>query len=275
MFTEKTIGFIGGGNMGGAMINGLIKSGMIDPKYIIVADLDENRLQQLADEHGIATTTDNKEVCGWSDILIISVKPQVIDKILTPKDAANRDFILSVAAGVPIQRLKELFSNPAIVRCMPNTPAMIGQGMAVWTATDAVNDLRREQAGAMLGCLGRQVYVSEESLLDAATALSGSGPAYVFLMIEAMIEAGVHMGFSRTASQEIVLQTFKGSVEYAIHSGENIAVLRNQVTSSAGTTAEALYHMEKEGLRHAIARGVWAAFERSVNLGGGKGRNPG
>lgn len=157
---------------------------------------------------------------------------------------------------------------------MPNTPAMVGQGMSVWTATPEVDELLRTQAGAILNSLGQQVFVEEEGLLDAATAISGTGPAYVLLLMEVMIDVGVHLGFSRRIAEQLVLQTVKGTAEYAALSEQHVAILRNQVTSPSGTTAEALYHMEKEGLRHALARGIWAAYERSVKLGGGQGRNP-
>jgi pyrroline-5-carboxylate reductase len=275
MFTDKTIGFIGSGNMGSAMINGLIASRTLEPTQIITSDVNADRLKQLEADFGIHTTLDNNLVAGRADILVISVKPQVVDKILTPGAASECDFILSIAAGVSIENLRATFQNPRIVRSMPNTPAMIGQGMAVWTATLEVDEARKEQAALILGSLGEQVFVGDEGLLNAATAISGSGPAYVFLLMEIMIDVGVHMGFSRAMAEKLVLQTVKGSVEYAQTSGQHVAMLRNQVTSPAGTTAEALYHMEKEGLRHALARGIWAAYERSVQLGGGQGRNPG
>lgn len=274
MFTDKTLGFIGSGNMGGAMINGLIASQTLQPAQIIASDVNPDRLKQLETDFGIQTTLDNGLVAARADILVISVKPQVIGKILAANDAGDCDFILSIAAGVSIENLQAVFNNPRIVRSMPNTPAMIGQGMAVWTATPEVTDSYKDQAAAILGSLGQQIFVADEGLLDAATAISGTGPAYVFLLMEIMIDVGVHLGFSRTVAEKLVLQTVKGTVEYALTSGQHVAVLRNQVTSPAGTTAEALYHMEKEGLRHALARGIWAAYERSVRLGGGEGRNP-
>lgn len=274
MFDGKTIGFIGSGNMGSAMMNGLIQSRTLDPKQIIASDVNPDRLKQLTADYGVNTTVDNREVATQADILIVSVKPQVVAKILKQGDAADCDFILSIAAGVAISTLQQAIGNPRVVRCMPNTPAMIGQGMSVWTATAEVGETHKAQAGAILGSLGQQVFVEDEGLLDAATAISGSGPAYVFLLMEIMVDVGVHLGFSRRVAEQIVLQTVKGTADYAAVSQEHLAMLRNQVTSPAGTTAEALYHMEKEGLRHALARGIWAAYERSVKLGGGQGRNP-
>jgi pyrroline-5-carboxylate reductase len=274
MFDNKTIGFIGSGNMGTAMIAGLINSHTVQPDQIIASDVNLDKLKELSTDYGIHTSVNNASVAERADILVISVKPQVVEHILAHGDAADCDFILSIAAGISIEKLVRTFVNPRVVRCMPNTPAMIGQGISVWTATDDVDDLARDQASAILSSLGQQVFVDDESLLDAATAISGTGPAYVFLLMEIMIDVGVHLGFSRRVAEQLVLQTVKGSVEYAITSKQHVAILRNQVTSPAGTTAEAMYHMEKEGLRHALARGIWAAYERSVQLGGGKGRNP-
>jgi pyrroline-5-carboxylate reductase len=166
------------------------------------------------------------------------------------------------------------------VRVMPNTPARIGQGISVWTATAEVPDKQRQQASLLLGALGKEIYVDDEDYLDMATALSGTGPAYVYLFMEAMIDAGVHLGFSRHVAEELVFQTVRGSVEYAMASGEHLSMLRNQVTSPGGTSAEAIYHLEKGSLRTVVARAIWAAYQRSVGLGGGRkvsrlaGRHP-
>jgi len=267
MFQEKIIGFVGAGNMGSAMIGGLVRGGVLLPAQIIAADPSAERLAFLAGEFGIQTTADNQELAQKAHILVISVKPQVVKDVLPTDTAQQCDFILSIAAGVTIQQLVNQFGSNRVVRCMPNTPAMVGAGMSVWTATPDVSHAQRDQAAAILGALGEQLFVGKESLLDAATALSGSGPAYVFLVMEAMIDAGVHLGFSRAESEKLVLQTVKGAALYAEQSGAHVAVLRNQVTSPAGTTAEALYHMEQLGLRHALARGILAAYERSIALG--------
>jgi len=153
------------------------------------------------------------------------------------------------------------------VRVMPNTPAQIGMGISVWTATEATTDVQRQQALALLTALGEEVYVDDEGYLDMATALSGTGPAYVFLLMEAMVDAGVHLGFSRHVSERLVIATLRGSVEYARQSPRHLAALRNQVTSPGGTSAEALYHLEKGGLRTVLSRAIWAAYQRSRSLG--------
>lgn len=274
MFDNKTIGFIGAGNMGQAMIKGLIASKTVTPQQIIAADVNTSALAALKDAYIIQTTTDNKHAAQQADILILSVKPQIMP-LLDIQDAASTcEYVLSIAAGVSVSEIVSRFNHQVVVRVMPNTPAMIGQGMSVWTATDDLTQAQHEQTRVILSALGEELYVTNETLLDAATAISGSGPAYVFLFLEAMIEAGVHLGFSRHQAQTLALQTLKGAALYAEASELPAATLRNQVTSPAGTTAEALYHMEKEGLRHAVARGVWAAYQRSVLLGGGTPRNP-
>jgi pyrroline-5-carboxylate reductase len=150
---------------------------------------------------------------------------------------------------------------------MPNTPAQIGLGISVWTATPATSEQQREQSLSMLQALGEELYVGDESYLDMATAISGTGPAYVFLLMEAMVDAGVHLGFSRHVSERLVIETLRGSVEYARQSPKHLAALRNQVTSPGGTSAEAIYHLEKGGLRTVLSRAIWAAYQRSRTLG--------
>jgi pyrroline-5-carboxylate reductase len=168
-----------------------------------------------------------------------------------------------------MRRIADDLLNARVVRAMPNTPGQIGQGITVWTAAPGVQELQHRQAEALLGALGEQIYVEEERFLDMATALSGTGPAYVFLFMEALVDAGVHMGFSRRDAEKLVLQTLRGSVEYALESKLHPAELRNQVTSPGGTTASALYQLEKGGLRTVIARAIWAAYQRSAELGSG------
>ncbi len=271
-FHETTIGFIGSGVMGEAMIVGLLKQGVVTPRQIFAADPFAERIAQLEREYGIRTTTANLDVAREADVLILSIKPQVLDKVLAELHGHSDSvrLVLSIIAGAGIQHIADGLGNPHVIRAMPNTPARIGQGITVWTATHDVPEPERAQAAAILDTLGQQIYVEDENYLDMATALSGTGPAYVFLFMEAMIDAGVHLGFSRRIAEQLVLQTVRGSVEYAASSKEHVAVLRNQVTSPGGTSAEAIYHLEKGGLRTVIARAVWAAYQRSVALGAGK-----
>jgi pyrroline-5-carboxylate reductase len=276
LFESQKIAFIGSGVMGEAMIKGLLHQKLLQPDQIIAADPRRDHGAELAARYGLRYTPDNAGAADEADILVLSVKPQVMPQVLPElrRGAHDAALIVSIAAGVTIQTIVNGVANPSVVRAMPNTPAQIGQGITVWTATSEVLEPQREQARRLLGALGEEIYMDNEGYLDMATALSGTGPAYVFLFMEAMIDAGVHMGFSRRDAERLVLQTMRGSVAYAEASGLHPAQLRNQVTSPGGTSAEAIYHLEKGGLRTVLARAVWAAYQRSVRLGGGQVRDP-
>lgn len=278
MSLEKTrVAFIGSGVMGEAMIKGLLNKKLIPADQLTASDPRTERVQELEKVYGLHGTIDNHEAAENADILVLSVKPQVLGEVMPEvrRGAHSAKFVLSIIAGAKISTIAEGVANDGIVRAMPNTPAQIGQGITVWTATPEVEPEQRAQAQALLDALGEQIYVDDERYLDMATALSGSGPAYIFMFMEALIDAGVHMGFSRRDAERLVLQTMRGSVEYAERSGLHTAQLRNQVTSPGGTSAEAIYHLEKGGLRTVISRAVWAAYQRSVALGGGTPvRNP-
>jgi pyrroline-5-carboxylate reductase len=282
MFSDLTIAFIGSGNMGEAMIQGLLKRDLVTPTQIIASDPREERGQELGERYGVRHTTDNLAAATQADILVLSVKPQVLDNVLPEVRGGARtcSLVLSIVAGAPIRMIADGLANPCVVRVMPNTPARIGQGISVWTATAEVPDRQRDQARLLLQAFGQEIFVSDEDYLDMATALSGTGPAYIFLFMEAMVDAGVHLGFSRQVSEQLVFQTMRGSVEYAAQSKQHLAMLRNEVTSPGGTSAEAIYQLEKGGLRTVIARAIWAAYQRSVGLGGGRkmsrlaGRHP-
>lgn len=269
MFADTPISFIGSGTMAEAMIRGLLARELLPADRILAAGPREERGRELAAAHGVRVTTHNPTAAAQGRIVVLSVKPQVLPLILPElRDSLDADDLLvSILAGIPIRSLSEGLDHPAVVRAMPNTPGQIGEGISVWAATEAVSTAQREQARAILSALGDEVYVDDERYLDMATALSGSGPAYVFMVMEAMIDAGVHMGFSRRVARQLVFRTLRGSVDFAEASGLHVAELRNQVTSPGGTTAEALYRLEKGGLRTVISRGVFAAYERSAALG--------
>jgi pyrroline-5-carboxylate reductase len=266
---DSVVAFIGGGVMAGAMINGILSEGLTEPDLIIAGDPREERGHELEGLYGIRATTDNREAVKEARIVILSVKPQVMPAILqelcgqVPPGA----LVLSIVAGSRIKVIAEGLGHSAVVRVMPNTPAQIGEGMSVWTATDSVGEEQRAQARTILQALGEEVYLEDENYLDMATALSGTGPAYVFLFMEAMIDAGVHLGFSRRVAQQLVLQTIRGSVDFARQSIAHPAELRNMVTSPGGTSAEALYQLEKGGFRTVLSRAIWAAYQKSKYLG--------
>ncbi len=275
-FTDMTIAFIGSGTMGEAMIRGLIAQAVLTPDQIIAAGPRPERGEELRARHGVRVTTDNAAAAEEGQIVVLSCKPQVLTRVLAEVRGHLRrqDLLLSIVAGAPIRKLADGTAHAAVVRAMPNTPAQIGQGISVWTATREVNETQRNQAQTILRSFGQEIYVNEEDYLDMATALSGTGPAYVFIFMEALIDAGVHLGFPRRIATQLVFQTLRGSVEFAAQSERHVAELRNQVTSPGGTTAEALYHMEKGGLRTVLSRGIWAAYQRSISLGQGKKTEP-
>jgi pyrroline-5-carboxylate reductase len=276
VFENKTVAFIGSGVMGEAMIGGLLGKSLLTADQIVATDAREERTHELTARYGIRATTDNAAAAEMANILVLSVKPQVFPQVARSVRgrAGGAQLVLSILAGVKIRTIADGLLNPSVVRAMPNTPAQIGQGITVWTATPEVPEPQREQARQLLRALGDEIFMDDEKYLDMATALSGTGPAYVFLFMEAMIDAGVHMGFSRRDAEKLVIQTMRGSVEFADKSGLHPAELRNQVTSPGGTSAEAIYHLEKGGLRTVLARAVWAAYQRSVSLGGGDVKKP-
>jgi pyrroline-5-carboxylate reductase len=275
-FDGRRVAFIGGGMMGTAMIGGLLGENLLRPKQIVVADPNVTRGAYLVETYGLTHTMDNAEAVRNADVVVVAVKPQFFEAVAD--DVRGRvsqvEVVVSVMAGVNTETIGHKLEVNPVVRAMPNTPGAIGQGMTAWVATDAVSDTGVELAELLLGALGETLRVPKETYLDMATAVSGSGPAYVFLFMEAMVDAAVHMGFARSDAEKLVLQTVRGAVAYADESDASLGTLRHQVTSPGGTTAEALYHMEREGLRGAVARGMWAAFQRSVALGGGEPRDP-
>ena len=265
---DKKIAFIGPGVMAEAMIAGLLRKELAKPENIIAAGPREERGNDLHKKYGIKVTTDNSSAVAHADVVVLAVKPQRLTEAMKGlKDVRPGALVLSIIAGATIKKISTGLKHKAIVRSMPNTPGQIGEGITVWTASKEVTEEQQEIARALLGALGDEVFVEDESYLDMATALSGSGPAYVFLFTEALIDAGVHMGFPRRIAEQLVLQTIKGSASYYDQAARHPATLRNQVTSPGGTSAEALYYLEKAGFRTAISRAVWAAYQRSLELG--------
>ncbi|MCE7873002.1 pyrroline-5-carboxylate reductase [bacterium CPR1] len=263
------IAFIGSGVMAEAMILGILAHKLYLPEQIHCSDTLPARGDFLRERYGVHATTDNLAAAEGAETVVLSVKPQVLAEVLGEmKGKIKSDqLVLSIVAGATSQSIQQLLAHGAVVRVMPNTPARIGEGMSVWTSTPEVSQADSARARALLQALGKEIYVDHESDLDKATALSGTGPAYVFLFMEALVDAGVHMGFPRRIAQELVLQTVKGSVEFAIQANStHLAELRNQVTSPGGTTADALYQMEKGGLRTILSKAVFSAYTKSKRL---------
>ena len=264
--------------MAEGMISGLIRKQVARPGSLLASGPRETRGEKLEKLYGIRAFTDNAQAADAADVVVLSVKPQRLDAVLDGLRGSIKPsaLVLSIVAGAQIEKISQGLDHPQVVRSMPNTPAQIGEGITVWTAAQTVTDDQLEMARLILGALGEEIYVEEEYYLDMATALSGTGPAYVFLFMEAMVDAGVHLGFPRRIAERLVAQTVRGSVDYYQKRDDpvHLARLRNQVTSPGGTSAEALYYLEKAGLRTAISRAIWAAFERSQELGKGAEVHP-
>ncbi len=273
MFSNRSIAFIGPGAMAEAMIGGLIRNQVAPPGALWAAGPRQERLDDLCASYGIRAATDNAAAAALADVVVLSVKPQRLDHVLAGMKGAVQPtaLVLSIVAGASIEKISRGLNHKVVVRSMPNTPAQIGEGITVWTASPEVREEQLEMTRAILSALGDQIFVEEESYLNMATALSGTGPAYVFLFMEAMVDAGVHMGFPRRIAEQLVAQTVRGSVDYYTRRDDpvHLARLRNEVTSPGGTSAEALYYLEKAGFRTAISRAIWAAYMRSQELGKG------
>lgn len=270
MIRDLKIAVIGAGVMGEAMIGGLLKKELVAPENIVATDPRAERRAELdACYPGLRTSDNNAEAAHWAQVTIFAVKPQTLPKVLPELRGTLRDgeLVISIVAGAPIRVFTDGLDHSAIVRSMPNTPAQIGAGMTVWAASKTVSEAQQGWAKTILGSFGHELHVDDESYLDISTAINGTGPAYVFMMLEAMIDAGVHMGLPRYMAQELVFQTVLGSVQYAMQSPQHVAELRNGVTSPGGTTAAAMYELEKGGLRTVLSDAIWAAYRRSAELG--------
>lgn len=271
MIENQTITFIGPGAMAEGMIHGLIHREVCPSGSIIAAGPRLERLDELAEQYGIKFDTDNARAASKGDIVILAVKPQRLNVVLEGICGAVKPeaLIMSIVAGAKIKKISGTCGHEPVVRCMPNTPAQIGKGITVWTCSLQVTDSQKEMARKILQALGEEILVEEEYYLDMATAVSGTGPSYVFLFMEAMVDAGVHLGFPRRIAEKLVAQTVRGSVDYYEERDDpvHLARLRNEVTSPGGTSAAALYYLDKAGFRTAISRAIWAAYTRSQELG--------
>ena len=262
--------------MAEAIIAGLLSNRLVTTEQVVGSHPRDERRNELESKYGIQVVAGNREAVevvrgdgSSSSIVVLTVKPQRLGVILTElkETIAPEQLVVSIIAGAQIETIANDLRHRVIVRSMPNTPAQIGEGMTVWTATPEVSETQRSQIQAVFGALGRELHVEEEKMVDMATALSATGPTYTFLMMEGLIDAGVHLGFSRHVAQELVLQTMLGSVLFARQSGKHPAELRNMVTSPGGTSAEAIYQMEKGSLRTVLSKAVWAAYRRTAALG--------
>ena len=260
--------FIGSGVMAESIIGGMLAQKLVPAERIFASHPRHKRAEELAQTYGIHATTGNCEAAQNADIVVLCIKPQRLGAVFAELGGMlhAEQLVVSIIAGASVETLVEKLQHAAVVRVMPNTPAQISQGMSVWTSTPAVDEPQRERVRAMLSALGEELWFPEERFVDMATAISGTGPAYVFLVMEAMIDAAVHLGFSRGDARELVTQTLLGSILFARSSHKHPAELRNMVTSPNGTSAEALYQLEKGGLRTIMSKAIYAAYQKTSVL---------
>lgn len=268
------LAFIGCGVMGESMIAGLVRKKIVDPKNIAASHPRANRREELAANYGIAAFESNAEAArtavGREDsAVVLCIKPQRLGRVLADLTGVLHldQLVVSIVAGATIEHLADELGTAKIVRAMPNTPSQIGAGITAWTCTDAVVESERQHVREMLAALGKELFVETENMIDMATSLSATGPTYIFMVMEALTDAGVHLGFSRDMAKELVQETMLGSVKFAMESHKHPAELRNMVTSPGGTSAEAIYQMEKGTLRTVLSKAVYAAYRRAVELG--------
>jgi pyrroline-5-carboxylate reductase len=266
---QRTIATVGSGVMAEAMIAGLLRGELVEPGQVIASHPRADRREELQHQYGIRTTASNTDAVAGADVILLAIKPQMLGRVGREIAPALRrgQLVLSIIAGATTAALTGILGHDQVVRSMPNTPARLGRGMTVWYATPATTEEQRGQASALLRALGHELEVDDERFVAMATAVSGTGPTYVFLVMEALIDAAVHLGFPRHVAHDLVIETLEGSTHFAKQSGDHPAVLRNMVTSPGGTSAAALHELESGRLRTVLSEAVWAAYRRTVELG--------
>jgi pyrroline-5-carboxylate reductase len=265
----RSIATVGSGVMAEAIIAGLLRGNLVAPDRVVASHPRADRRESLERSHGIRTVESNAEAIEGADIVLLGIKPQMLARVGREIRGRLRpgQLVLSILAGATTRALMGHLGHREVVRSMPNTPAQLGRGVTVWYATPDVSAEQREQAATLLSALGSQIEVDDERLVAMATAVSGTGPTYVFLVMEALIDAAVHLGFARHVAHDLVIETLEGSTLFAKQSGMHPAQLRNMVTSPGGTSAAALHELESGRLRTVLSEAVWAAFRRTVELG--------
>jgi pyrroline-5-carboxylate reductase len=270
VLTEK-IGVIGAGKIGSAIARGVLRAGLVKKENVMASDVSNELRQAIIKELDITATPDNGELCDFADIVILAVKPQVVDPVAreVAKKLGKAKLLVSVAAGVPIVRIQtQLEPGARVVRVMPNIPCVVGAGAAGFAGGSHATAADLEKVGAILNSFGVGMAV-EEKYLDAVTGLSGSGPAYVFLFMEALADGGVQVGLSRDVALKLAMQTVYGAARMALESKKHLAELKDEVTSPGGTTIAGIYAMEQKGFRGTVIDAVVSATRRSQQLGKG------
>jgi pyrroline-5-carboxylate reductase len=255
--------------MGEAMLSAVLDKHLTTVQSVTVSDVSPERRQYLAQRYDVVVTDDNRQAVTGADVVVLAVKPQNLAEVMTKLKGTlvPEQLVLSIIAGARLNTICQGLGHQTVVRAMPNTPAQISKGMTVWTTTSNVTAQQKEWAGSILGAMGHEIAVTDEDQIDMATAVSGSGPAYLFLFVEALIDAAAKLGLPLDMAQELVLTTIMGSGQLIEESDREPAELRRMVTSPGGTTAEALKELEQGNFTDLIARAVRAAYERAKQLG--------
>ncbi|MFH0847504.1 MAG: pyrroline-5-carboxylate reductase [Chloroflexota bacterium] len=263
------IAFIGGGNMGEAILSAVLSRGLARQEEISLSDISKERLDSLKKKYGIRVTISNADAVPGSEVVLLAIKPQNLTEVAASMKNCFKpeQLVLSIIAGARLKTLRQGLNHNRIVRSMPNTPAQIGEGITMWVTTAEVIAEQKDKARAILGVMGKEIYVTNEALLDMATAVSGSGPAYVFLFMEALLMAAERIGLAPDTAKALVFQTVLGSARFAEKSDKTLAELRRMVTSPGGTTAEALARFEKGGFTEIVYEAILAAYNKSKSLG--------
>jgi len=263
------VGIVGAGVMAEAMIAGLLADRAVGAGTLVASHPRRERRDALAERHGIRPVSANRDALGDAEVVVLAVKPQMLGRVM--RDLRGRfgadQVVVSIVAGATLRTLVDGLQHASVVRAMPNTPSQIRRGISVWAASEACTARQRDQARRVLRALGDERQVDDESFVAMATALSGTGPTYLFAVMEALIDAGVHLGFPRELAHDLVVETLVGSAEYARQSELHPAQLRNAVTSPGGTSAAAIYELEKGRIRTVFSDAVWAAYRRTLELG--------
>ncbi len=262
------VGIVGSGVMAEAIISCVLDHALLQGTQIVCSHPRNERMEELSDRYGVQTVASNVQAVADADIVLIAVKPQTLHHLMAELSGNLRDTqtVISVVAGASTAILSKGLSHTAVVRCMPNTPAQIGKGVTVWYATADVKAAARLHTQMLLATLGHELEVDDERLVSMATAISGTGPTYLFLFLEALTDAAVHLGFPRRVARQLVLETVEGSAAFARGSNRHFAELRDMVTSPGGTSAAALYELERGQLRTVLSDAVRAAYDRTLEL---------
>ena len=269
--TRRTmrVGIVGAGVMAEAIMSGLIADRAVQPAQLTASHPRRERREVLAERHGIRSVATNREALADAEVVVIAVKPQMLGRVMRELRGrlGGEQVVVSIVAGATLRTLVDGLQHAAVVRAMPNTPSQIRRGITVWTASEACSTAQRDLARGVLRALGEERQVADEAFVAMATALSGTGPTYLFAVMEALIDAGVHLGFPRELAHDLVVDTLLGSAQFARQSDLHPAQLRNAVTSPGGTSAAAIYELEKGRIRTVFSDAVWAAYRRTLELG--------